>query len=71
MCYVRRSQFPKCLPRWKKYVFLLISVIDNTYPHLLAIQGLGGGGLIALANIILADLVPLQERGLFNGLIGM
>lgn len=35
------------------------------------IQGMGGGGLISLANIVLADLVPLRERGSFNGLIGL
>lgn len=42
-----------------------------THLHNLAVQGFGGGGLIALASIILADLVPLRERGVFNGLIGM
>jgi MFS family permease len=43
-------------------------------PHfvpLLAVQGLGGGGIAALAAIILSDLVSLQERGAFNGLMGM
>ncbi|PPQ80060.1 hypothetical protein CVT25_001489 [Psilocybe cyanescens] len=35
------------------------------------IQGLGGGGILSLTNIILADLVPLQERGVYNGLIGV
>lgn len=35
------------------------------------VQGMGGGGLISLANIVLADLVPLRERGTFNGLIGL
>ncbi|TFY81266.1 hypothetical protein EWM64_g2741 [Hericium alpestre] len=34
-------------------------------------QGLGGGGIAALTHIILSDLVPLQERGMFNGLIAM
>jgi MFS family permease len=30
---------------------------------------MGGGGLAALTQIILSDLVPLHERGKFNGLI--
>ncbi|KAJ7629491.1 iron permease [Mycena polygramma] len=35
------------------------------------IQGLGGGGIISLTQIIVADLVSLRERGSFNGLISM
>lgn len=35
------------------------------------IQGLGGGGIQSLTAIILADLVTLQERGLFLGLYGL
>ncbi|KAJ6510863.1 Mfs1.2 [Mycena sanguinolenta] len=35
------------------------------------VQGFGGGGTLALTNIILADLVPLRERGVYNGLIGI
>jgi MFS family permease len=34
-----------------------------------AIQGIGGGGIAALTAIIVSDLVPLKERGKFNGLI--
>ena len=36
-----------------------------------AIQGLGGGGIASLTQIIVSDLVPLRERGMFNGLVGM
>ncbi|TFY54573.1 hypothetical protein EVJ58_g8782 [Rhodofomes roseus] len=36
-----------------------------------AVQGLGGGGISATTAIIISDLVPLRERGLFNGLIGI
>ncbi|KAJ7050318.1 major facilitator superfamily domain-containing protein, partial [Mycena amicta] len=35
------------------------------------IQGLGGGGIISLTQIIIADLVSLRERGSFNGLISI
>ncbi|PBK81733.1 iron permease [Armillaria gallica] len=32
------------------------------------VQGLGGAGIFTTSAIILSDLVPLSERGLFNGL---
>ncbi|KAJ6482238.1 major facilitator superfamily domain-containing protein [Mycena vulgaris] len=35
------------------------------------IQGLGGGGIISLTQIVVADLVSLRERGAFNGLISI
>jgi MFS family permease len=36
-----------------------------------AIQGTGGGGLITLSEILIADLVPLRERGKWIGLLSM
>lgn len=36
-----------------------------------AVQGFGGGGIQSLTGIILADLVTLQERGLYAGLYGL
>ncbi|KAI0667901.1 Mfs1.2 [Trametes maxima] len=36
-----------------------------------AVQGLGGGGILSVVSIVMADLVPLRERGAYNGLIGM
>jgi MFS family permease len=33
------------------------------------IQGLGGGGLIALTEMVVADLVPLQFRGQWFSLL--
>ncbi|KAF7326720.1 CxC2 domain-containing protein [Mycena sanguinolenta] len=34
------------------------------------LQGIGSGGIQSLTAIVVADLVPLKERGLFNALIG-
>ncbi|KAI7201504.1 putative MFS transporter [Hortaea werneckii] len=35
-----------------------------------SIQGIGGGGIIALTNVILTDLVPLRYRGNWVGILG-
>ncbi|KAF7794628.1 hypothetical protein EIP86_005764 [Pleurotus ostreatoroseus] len=35
------------------------------------VQGTGGGGILSLGIIILSDLVSLQERGTYNGMIGL
>ncbi|CAG8505430.1 2504_t:CDS:2 [Ambispora leptoticha] len=35
-----------------------------------AISGLGGGGMFSLCMIIIADIVPLRERGKYMGIIG-
>ncbi|KAL5495946.1 hypothetical protein ACEPAI_1410 [Sanghuangporus weigelae] len=35
------------------------------------LQGVGAGGIASLTQIIIADLVPLQERGTFNGLVAI
>ncbi|TCD70615.1 hypothetical protein EIP91_002645 [Steccherinum ochraceum] len=35
------------------------------------VQGLGGGGLISVPNIIVSDLVPLHERGAFVSILGL
>ena len=34
-----------------------------------AVQGVGGGGIITLGEIIICDLVPLLERGQYSGLL--
>jgi MFS family permease len=36
-----------------------------------AIQGLGGGGIQSVTSIILADIISLQERGVYAGLFGL
>ena len=35
------------------------------------IQGVGGGGILSLSSIVLADLVPLAERGIYGGIFAM
>ncbi|EKM56789.1 uncharacterized protein PHACADRAFT_254111 [Phanerochaete carnosa HHB-10118-sp] len=35
------------------------------------IQGAGGGGLLAITSIVISDLVPLAERAMYNGLVGL
>lgn len=35
-----------------------------------AVQGIGGGGLIILVNIVIADLFSLRNRGAFYGMVG-
>ena len=34
-----------------------------------AIQGLGGGAIVNLGSIVLSDLVPLAERGTYQGIL--
>ncbi|THH32797.1 hypothetical protein EUX98_g1387 [Antrodiella citrinella] len=35
------------------------------------VQGIGGGGILNLTEIIISDLVPLAERGLYQGVLGL
>jgi MFS family permease len=36
-----------------------------------AIQGIGGGGIIILANICISDLFSMRKRGMYFGIIGI
>jgi MFS family permease len=50
---------------------ILCAVAEN-FTHMLvgrSIQGIGGGGIIALTEIVVTDLVPLRLRGQYFGFI--
>lgn len=50
----------------------IVASVSNSFGPLLAgrsLQGIGGGGLIALTEIVVTDLVPLRLRGQLFGLI--
>jgi MFS family permease len=35
------------------------------------VQGIGGGGMIALVSVILTDMLALNERGFYVGILAM
>ncbi|EEP77863.1 conserved hypothetical protein [Uncinocarpus reesii 1704] len=50
----------------------LVAGLSENFTHMLigrSIQGVGGGGLIALSEIIVTDLVPLRLRGQYFGIL--
>ncbi|KAJ3103142.1 hypothetical protein HDU97_010350 [Phlyctochytrium planicorne] len=51
----------------------LVSAIASTMPVLIigrAISGVGGGGIFSLVLIIISDVVSIQDRGKYQGIIG-
>jgi MFS family permease len=52
---------------------VLVAALANNFTTLLigrSLQGVGGGGIIAMTEIIVTDLVPLRYRGQWVGIIG-
>lgn len=50
-----------------------ISSVAHNFTVMLAgrsLQGVGGGGVILLNDIIITDLVPMRLRGAYFGIIG-
>lgn len=55
---------------WNPSASLLVH-IDDERDWCTAIQGVGGGGVLNLTRTVLTDIVPLAERGLFQGIFGL
>ncbi|CAG8908534.1 unnamed protein product [Penicillium egyptiacum] len=52
----------------------IVCAVSHNWPAMLAgrtIQGLGGGGLIALTTVLITDLVPLRDRARFYALVSV
>ena len=52
----------------------IVSALADNFTVLLvgrSIQGVGGGGILALTYVIVTDLITLKERGKWFGLISM
>jgi EmrB/QacA subfamily drug resistance transporter len=58
-------------------LFLLASVacaLSQTLPQLVlarVLQGAGGGGLISMSQAVIADVIPLRQRGRFQGYVSV
>ena len=52
----------------------IIPAVANNFTVILvgrSIQGIGGGGIIAVSEIVITDLVPLRQRGKYFGFFSM
>jgi EmrB/QacA subfamily drug resistance transporter len=69
--YGRRPMFQSAI-----IIFLLGSLVAGASTSMAmliggrAVQGLGGGGLMALSLAIIGDIIPPRERGKYQGLFG-
>ncbi|KAI9293851.1 MFS general substrate transporter [Neoconidiobolus thromboides FSU 785] len=56
--------------------FLIGSIVCGVAQNIIilivfrAIAGIGGGGLISIAIIIISDMAPMQTRGIYMGIVG-
>lgn len=54
------------------FVGVMMAALSNSFGLLLAgrtIQGIGGGGIMAMTEIVITDIVPLRWRGQWAGII--
>jgi sugar phosphate permease len=62
---------------WANIIFMagsLIAALSNSIGLLIGgrvIQGIGGGGLVILVNICIADLFSMRDRPKYYGIVGM
>lgn len=52
---------------------IIVSAVAQDFTAMLAgrtIQGIGGGGIILLNDVVITDLVPMRLRGAYFGIIG-
>jgi EmrB/QacA subfamily drug resistance transporter len=69
--YGRKTLFLACI-----VIFLIGSGLSGTAQNMTqlilwrAVQGIGGGGLMVLAQAIMGDVVPPRERGKYQGAFG-
>lgn len=68
LCGAASSRSVFLLGRSTSFDTLILDMSSNMPT---AVQGMGGGGIASLANLIVADLVPLSERGKYNALLGV
>lgn len=50
----------------------IVAGVANNFTHMLigrSLQGIGGGGVITLTAILIADIVPLSERAKYFGML--
>ncbi|OKO99615.1 hypothetical protein PENSUB_8268 [Penicillium subrubescens] len=50
----------------------IVAGVANNFTHMLigrSLQGIGGGGIITLTGILIADIVPLSERPKYFGML--
>lgn len=50
----------------------IVAGVAQNFTHMLigrSLQGIGGGGIITLTAILIADIVPLSERAKYFGML--
>lgn len=50
----------------------IIAAVAKDFTYMLvgrSFQGIGGGGIIALSEVIITDLIPLRYRGQYFGIL--
>lgn len=71
ICYDCSCQLARAHYCWSNYSGHWCKLAHLSYLCILISLSLQGGGILALVEIIVADMVALHERGVFMGFIGM